>query len=71
MCLAVMTRAGTRVSGKEILDHLNAFGLPRYDTPEYFLALDEIPLTTSGRSGGRDRIADSGFQGRRSGPNPS
>jgi non-ribosomal peptide synthetase component E (peptide arylation enzyme) len=39
VCLAVMTRAGTRVSGKEILDHLNALGLPRYDTPEYFLAL--------------------------------
>ena len=43
MCLArLMTlsrSAGTRVSGKEILDQ--ALGLPHYDVPEYFLALSK------------------------------
>jgi len=56
VCLAVMTRAGKRVSGEEILDHLDALGLPRYDMPEYFLALDEIPLTTSGKILKRDLV---------------
>jgi acyl-CoA synthetase len=29
--------------------HLDAVGLSKYDMPEYFLRLDEIPLTPNGK----------------------
>jgi acyl-CoA synthetase len=57
VCLAVMLRAGRQVSGAQLLEHLDASGLSRYDMPEYFLQLDEIPLTASGKILKRDLVA--------------
>jgi acyl-CoA synthetase len=61
VCLAVMLRTGATVSPDEIMAHLDRSGLSRYDMPEYFLKLDEIPLTASGKILKRDiasQIAD-------------
>lgn len=44
-CLAII---GT-LSGAEVLDHLASEGLSKYDMPEWFIALDELPLTASGK----------------------
>ncbi|HZM47846.1 MAG TPA: class I adenylate-forming enzyme family protein [Burkholderiales bacterium] len=49
VCLAVIPRDGTRVSGDELLRHLDGAGLSKYDMPEYFIALDAFPLTASGK----------------------
>jgi acyl-CoA synthetase len=57
VCLAVMPRAGARVTPDELLSHLDASGLSRYDMPEYYLELDEIPLTASGKILKRDLVA--------------
>jgi acyl-CoA synthetase len=49
VCLAVVCRAGKDISPAELLAHLDAAGLSKYDMPEYFLQLDEIPLTPNGK----------------------
>jgi acyl-CoA synthetase len=49
VCLAVVTRENGALSGPELLAHLDAEGLSKYDMPEYFLALDAFPLTASGK----------------------
>ncbi len=56
VCLAVMFRPGERASCDEVLQHLAASGLSKYDMPEYFLALDDIPLTASGKVRKRDVV---------------
>lgn len=63
VCLAVMMRKGERVTPAELLTHLDAAGLSKFDMPEYFLALDEIPLTPNGKIRKRD-ILDWIAQGR-------
>jgi acyl-CoA synthetase len=63
VCLAVMFRDGQTVAPAEFLAHLDAAGLSKYDMPEYFLALDEIPLTANGKIRKRD-IVDWIAQGR-------
>ncbi len=63
VCLAVMWRAGARVEAAEMLAHLDAAGLSKYDMPEYFLDVDQIPLTPSGKIRKRD-IVDWIAQGR-------
>jgi acyl-CoA synthetase len=49
VCLAVMPHPGAVVEPEDLLLHLDAAGLSKYDQPEYFLLLDEIPLTASGK----------------------
>jgi len=49
VCLAVVARDGTSVTGEELLRHLDGAGLSKYDMPEYFIALDAFPLTASGK----------------------
>jgi acyl-CoA synthetase (AMP-forming)/AMP-acid ligase II len=49
VCLAVMPREGARVLPAELLAHLDAAGLSKYEMPEFFLQLDEIPLTANGK----------------------
>jgi acyl-CoA synthetase len=49
VCLAVVLRAGREISPEDLLSHLDAVGLSKYDMPEYFLRLDEIPLTPNGK----------------------
>ena len=56
VCIAVMLRPGSRIGADELLAHLAASGLSRYDMPEYFLQLDEIPLTASGKIFKRDLV---------------
>jgi acyl-CoA synthetase (AMP-forming)/AMP-acid ligase II len=56
VCLAVMPRQGAHILPDELLAHLDASGLSRYDMPEYFLELDEIPLTASGKILKRDLV---------------
>jgi acyl-CoA synthetase len=57
VCLAVMLHPGKAGAAADILDHLDDLGLSKYDMPEYFITVDEIPLTASGKIRKRD-IAD-------------
>jgi acyl-CoA synthetase len=63
VCLAVVRRAGANVDPGEMLAHLDAQGLSKYDMPEYYLDLDQIPLTPSGKIRKRD-IVDAIVEGR-------
>lgn len=54
VCLAMMLRPGFEVTPDEVLLHLDRSGLSRYDMPEYYLMLDHIPLTASGKILKRD-----------------
>ncbi|HTS41921.1 MAG TPA: AMP-binding protein [Xanthobacteraceae bacterium] len=56
VCLAVMFHSGKHVAPAELLAHLDAAGLSRYDMPEYFVSLDEIPLTPNGKIRKRDIV---------------
>jgi len=49
VCLAVMLKPGTTCTAQEMLAHLDQAGLSRYDLPEYFVVLPEIPVTASGK----------------------
>jgi acyl-CoA synthetase (AMP-forming)/AMP-acid ligase II len=49
VCLAVVFRPGQSVTPDGLLQHLDAAGLSKFDMPEYFLHLDEIPLTPNGK----------------------
>jgi acyl-CoA synthetase (AMP-forming)/AMP-acid ligase II len=48
-CLAVMFEDGRTTSAAEILAHLADEGLSRYDMPEYWLPLADIPLMPNGK----------------------
>ena len=47
---------GHFVQANEILAHLDAMGLSPYDMPEYFLDVDHILLTASGKILKRDLV---------------
>jgi acyl-CoA synthetase len=51
VCLAVMYKPGAAagMDAQALLAHLDESGLSRYDMPEYYIAVDEIPLTASGK----------------------
>jgi acyl-CoA synthetase len=49
MCLSVIFHEGTSAEAHELLAHLDAAGLSRYDMPEYFIAMTQYPLTASGK----------------------
>ena len=49
VCLAVVARYGIAVDAGAILEHLDASGLSRYDMPEFFLQLSEMPVTATGK----------------------
>ena len=49
ICLAVMFRTGRSASVEQILDHLDLAGLTKYEMPEYFLELTNIPLMPNGK----------------------
>ncbi len=57
VCLAVAVREGLSVTPDELLQHLDAAGLSRYDMPEYVLLSDAIPLTSSGKVLKRELVA--------------
>jgi acyl-CoA synthetase (AMP-forming)/AMP-acid ligase II len=56
VCLAVMFRPGKAASPEEILKHLHDGGLSKYEMPEFFLQVEEIPLTASGKMRKRDIV---------------
>lgn len=65
VCLAVVLRPGQSVAPQDLLAHLDRSGLSRYDMPEYYIALDDIPLTASGKIFKRDiaaQIVDGGIK---------
>jgi acyl-CoA synthetase len=45
VCLAIIGGIGA----DEVLQHLATQGLSKYDMPEFFLSMDELPLTPSGK----------------------
>ena len=49
VCLAVVFRQGKSATPGELLTHLDTAGLSKFDMPEYYLKLDEIPLTPNGK----------------------
>ena len=53
VCLAIIGE----LSAAEVLAHLDREGLSRYDMPEYFLAVQEFPLTASGKILKRELVA--------------
>lgn len=53
VCLAILGTAGA----DEVLAHLAATGLSKYDMPEWFLRMDAFPLTPSGKILKREIIA--------------
>ena len=48
VCLAIISHTAPPES-QNILLHLHEQGLSKYDMPEYFIALDNFPLTASGK----------------------
>jgi len=56
VCLAVVFHAGQRIEPGELLAYLDAIGLSKYDMPEYFLDLEHIPSTPSGKMRKRDLV---------------
>jgi len=49
VCLVVAFRREKSATPDELLAHLDAAGLSKFDMPEYFIRLDEIPLTPNGK----------------------
>jgi acyl-CoA synthetase len=49
VCLSVIFHDGAGAEPDELLAHLHATGLSRYDMPEYFIAMTAYPLTASGK----------------------
>lgn len=49
VCLAVTFAAGENTDADAVLAHLAGAGLSKYDMPEHFLALTEMPKTASGK----------------------
>jgi acyl-CoA synthetase len=53
VCLAIEGEA----CSAELLQHLHEQGVSKYDAPEYFLRVDQMPLTASGKVMKRELIA--------------
>jgi acyl-CoA synthetase (AMP-forming)/AMP-acid ligase II len=56
VCLAIVPRAGRTIDAEEMLQHLDDAGLSKFDMPEFFMSLDAIPLTPSGKILKRDLV---------------
>ncbi|HVL77081.1 MAG TPA: class I adenylate-forming enzyme family protein [Noviherbaspirillum sp.] len=56
VCLVLMPRAGKLVDPMDMLAHLDATGLSKFDMPEYMVLVDDIPLTASGKILKRDLV---------------
>jgi acyl-CoA synthetase len=49
VCIAVTLRPGASLAPETMLQHLDEVGLSKFDMPEFFIELTEIPLTPSGK----------------------
>ncbi|MDY7579125.1 class I adenylate-forming enzyme family protein [Herbaspirillum sp. RTI4] len=56
VCMAIIARPGVQVEAHDIVQHLRDAGLSKYDMPEYFLCMDEFPMTASGKILKRDLV---------------
>ena len=57
VCLAIIARTQPGPEVQEMLAHLDACGLSRYDMPEFYLVMPEFPLTASGKILKRELVA--------------
>ena len=57
VCLAVVPKTLPGPDVQEMLAHLDAAGLSKYDMPEYYLVMEEFPMTASGKTLKRELIA--------------
>jgi len=57
VCLAVVPRTAPGPGVQEMLAHLDAAGLSKYDMPEYYLIMSEFPMTASGKTLKRELVA--------------
>jgi acyl-CoA synthetase len=49
VCLAIVPKHKNAMTGDEMLRHLDAQGLSKFDMPEYFIEMETFPLTASGK----------------------
>lgn len=49
MCLAVIAASEKAIAAQPVLDHLSSLGLSHFDMPEYFIVMDDFPVTASGK----------------------
>jgi acyl-CoA synthetase len=49
VCLVLQLRPGRSITADELFEHLKVSGLSRYDMPEYWAFVAEMPLTASGK----------------------
>ncbi len=49
ICLAVGVRSGARLTANSVCAHLDRAGLSRYEMPELFVAMEEMPLMANGK----------------------
>ena len=49
VCIVVLAKNGARIEPDRLLSHLHAEGLSTYEMPEYFLQVDDLPLSASGK----------------------
>jgi len=57
VCLAIIPRTPPGPGAEEMLAHLDAAGLSKYDMPEYYLVMTEFPMTASGKTLKRELVA--------------
>ena len=49
VCIAVTLRPEKNLAPEELLAHLDAEGLSKYDMPEFYLQVSEMPVTANGK----------------------
>ncbi|MBE0615420.1 MAG: acyl--CoA ligase [Burkholderiales bacterium] len=57
VCLAIIPRTDPAPDAQAMLAHLDAAGLSKYDMPEYYLVMNEFPMTASGKTLKRELVA--------------
>ena len=57
VCLVIKPANGASPDSRQILKHLEAEGLSKYDMPEYLVEIDDMPLTPGGKVSKRDLLA--------------
>ena len=57
VCLVIKPANGTNPDSRQILKHLEAEGLSKYDMPEYLVEIDDMPMTPGGKVSKRDLLA--------------
>ena len=57
VCLVIKPADATGPEPREVLEHLEAEGLSKYDMPEYLAGIDDMPMTPGGKVIKRDLLA--------------